>query len=445
MKDMKRYILIVFLAVLAIGMNAQNADVLTLDSCFALAKANNAQIRTNQIEIEKAKEVKKQVYTKYFPQVSAGYLAYYAVNPIIRYGVNDIHDELGEILKAIIELLNEDGAHIPTEVELMHGGHSISATAIQPIYAGGRVRNGNKLAKLGIEAAELKGQVSERDMLENIESTYYLIVGLKSKVGTLETALNLIDSLDRVADVAFKAGLVTKNDKLRVALERNKFQAMQLQLNNGIVLASQLLCQEIGIEYPEEGLNLDDDINRADVFTENECFERPEMRLLQLQIDAEVFYKRLSRGETLPTIGVGAMVTYGNIIKSYKGNAIFFANVSVPITKWWETSHKIKEHNLKIEQYELMQKDLTEKMSLQEKQAYNQMMEAQALMQSDEAALDMAQENYRVAELNYRAGINTVTDVLEANALLLQAQNAITDRHITYVTARRRYHDLTGK
>ena len=57
----------------------------------------------------------------------------------------------------------------------------------------------------------------------------------------------------------------------------------------------------------------------------------------------------------------------------------------------------------------------------------------------------MAQENYRVAELNYRAGINTVTDVLEANSLMLQAQNAITDRHITYVTARRRYHDLTGK
>lgn len=60
------------------------------------------------------------------------------------------------------------------------------------------------------------------------------------------------------------------------------------------------------------------------------------------------------------------MVNYGNVIKSYKGNAIFFANVSVPLTQWWETSHKIKEHNLKIEQYEIMQKDLTEKMSLQE-------------------------------------------------------------------------------
>ena len=443
---MKRYILIFVLAFLTLGLTAQNADVLTLDSCFALAKANNAQFKTNEIEIAKAQEVKKQVFTKYFPQVDARYLAYYAVNPIIKYGVDDINDEFGEILKGIIEFLNNNaGMDIPEEIDLMQKGQSISATAIQPIYAGGRVRNGNKLAQLGIEAAELKAQVSERDVLEDIESTYYLIIGLKSKVQTLETALTLIDSLDHVADVALKAGLVTKNDQLRVALERNKYQALQMQLNNGIVLASQLLCQEIGIEYPVNGLNLDDNLDNGNVFIKKESFERPEIQLLQLQIDAENFYKKLSRGEALPQIGVGAMVSYGNMIKSYKGNAIFFASVQVPIMQWWETAHKIKEHNLKIEQYEIMQKDLTEKMSLQEKQAYNQMIEAEALLKSDKAALDMAQENYRVAELNYRAGISTITDVLEANALLLQAQNAITDRQISYVTARRRYYDLTGK
>ena len=443
---MKRYILILVFAFLTLGLAAQNTDVLTLDSCFALAKANNAQFKTNQIEIEKAQEVKKQVFTKYFPQVNANYMAYYAVNPIIQYGVNDIHDEFGVILKAIIEFLNNDlNMGIPEEIDLLKKGHSISATAIQPVYAGGRVRNGNKLAKLGIEAAELKSQVSERDVLENIESTYYLIVGLQSKVETLESALALIDSLDRVADVALRAGLVTKNDQLRVALERNKYQALQIQLNNGIVLASQLLCQEIGIDYPEGGLNLDSDLHDGNIFVENDAYVRPELQLLQMQIDAEVLQKRLTRGEALPQIGVGATVQYGNVIKSYKGNAIFFAAVQIPIMKWWETSHKIKEHNLNIELYEIMQKDLTEKMSLQEKQAYNQMTEAMALMKSDESALEMAQENYRVAELNYRAGINTITDVLEANALLLQAQNAITDRQITYVTARRRYHDLTGK
>ena len=442
---MKRYILILVLAFLTLCLSAQNAEVLTLDSCFALAKANNAQFRTNQIEIEKAQQVKKQVFTKYFPQVSLNYMAYYAVNPIIQYGVDDINDEFGEILKAIIELINNAGGNIPTEIDLMQKGHSVSALAIQPVYVGGRVRNGNKLAKIGVEAAELKAQVSERDLLENIESTYYLVVGLKSKVATLESALTLIDSLDHVADVALKAGLVTKNDILRVALERNKYKALQMQLNNGIVLASQLLCQQIGIEYPEAGLVLEESVENVAYSTANDDFRRPELQLLQLQIDAEVMYKRLSRGEVLPQVAVGAMASYGNLIKNYKGNAIFFAKVSVPLTQWWEASHKIKEHNFKIEQYELMQKDLTEKMTLQEKQSYNQMVEAEALLQSDKAALDMAQENYRVAELNYRAGLNTVTDVLEANALLLQAQNAITDRQITYVSARRRYHDLTGK
>ena len=442
---MKRYILILVLAFLSLGLSAQNADVLTLDSCFALAKANNAQLKTNKIDIEKAQEVKKQVFTKYFPQISLNYMAYYAVNPIIQDGVDDINDEFGEILKAIIELINDAGGNIPTEIDLMKQGHSVSALAIQPVYAGGRIRNGNKLAKIGVEAAELQAAVSERDVLENIESTYYLVVGLKSKVATLETALTLIDSLDHVASVALKAGLVTKNDVLRVALERNKYKALQMQLNNGIVLASQLLCQEIGIEYPENGLVLEETVEYVAGNPENTGFVRPEIQLLQLQIDAEVMYKRLSRGEVLPQIAVGAMATYGNVIKNYKGNAIFFAQVSVPLTQWWEASHKIKEHNFKIEQYEIMQQDLTEKMTLQERQAYNQMTEAEALLQSDKSALDMALENYRVAELNYRAGINTVTDVLEANALLLQAQNAITDRQITYASARRRYHDLTGK
>ena len=442
---MKRYILILVLAFLTLGLTAQNADVLTLDSCFALAKANNAQFKKSQIEIEKAQEVKKQVFTKYFPQVSLNYVAYYAKNPVVKYGVDDFHDEFGLILKTIIEFLDDAGLDIPKSVELMKKGHSISATAIQPIFAGGRIVNGNKLAKLGVEAAELQAEVSERDMLESIESSYYLVVGLKSKVSTIESALTLIDSLEHSVDVALDAGLVTKNDKLRVNLERNKYQALQLQLNNGIVLASQLLCQEIGIEYPEEGLNLDENPEDGGVIAENDNFERPEVRLLQLQIDAENYYKKITRGEAMPEIGVGAMLTYGNMIKSYKSNAIVFARVNVPLTQWWETSHKIKEHNFKIEEYEVMQQDLMQKMTLQEKQAYNQMVEAEALLESDKASLEMAQENYRVAQLNYNAGITTITDVLEANALLLQAQNAITDRQITYKSARRRYHDLTGK
>lgn len=447
---MKRYILTIIIAIMALGAQAQNADVLTLDSCFALAKANNAQFKTNQLEIEKAREVKAQVFTKFFPQVSAGYLVYNAVKPIIHYDTQDIDGEFGELLKDIIEVLNspEIGMDVPTEVNLMKSGRGANALAIQPVFAGGRIVNGNRLAKLGIEAAELKAEVSERDLLENIESTYLMVVGLKEKVQTVASALTLIDSLDHSVAVALEAGLVTKNDALRVALKRNELEAKQLQLSNGIILASKLLCQQIGIAYPEGGLNLQNDVAEQEeqVLTTGGETNRPEQRLLQLQVESEKYYKKLTIGEALPQIGIGVFANYGNIIQeNARANAILFGRVSIPLTQWWETSHKIKEHNIKIKEAELMQEDLSQKMVLQEQQAYNQMIEAQALLRSDKSALAMAEENYRLAELNYRAGMNTLTDVLEANALLLQAQNAITDRQISYITARRRYHDLTGK
>ena len=430
---MKKHITSLLFALLVIGLKAQT-PVLTLDSCFALAKANNAQLLTDQLEIQKAQEVKAQVFTKYFPQVSISYLAYYAAKPIIEYGINDIQDDdLGAFLSALITTLNDpEGANmgLPTEINLMEKGHGVNATAMMPVYAGGRILNGNRLANVGIEAAQLKAEVSERDMLENIESTYYLVLGLQDKVHTVESALALTDSLDHIVDVALKAGLITKSDKLRLALKQNELKAKQLQLSNGIVLASQLLCQQIGITYPEDGLTLDTASfsikNHADALREN--FIRPEQQLLQLQIDAEKLRKKLTIGEALPQVGVGGTYSYGNLVRKYKGNAIALAQVSIPLTQWWETSHKLKEHDIVIQEAELMQEDLTGKMSLQVKQAYNQMVEAEALMQSDKAALDMAQENYRLAELNYRAGMNTITDVLEAHALLLQAKNAITEQ-----------------
>ncbi len=447
---MKKHITSLLFALLVLGLKAQT-PVLTLDSCFALAKANNTQLLTDQLEIQKAQEVKAQVFTKHFPQVSISYLAYYAARPIIEYGINDIQDDdLGAFLSALITTLNDpEGANmgLPTEINLMEKGHGVNATAMMPVYAGGRILNGNRLANVGIEAAQLKAEVSERDMFENIESTYYLVLGLQDKVHTVESALALTDSLDHIVDVALKAGLITKSDKLRLALKQNELKANQLQLSNGIILASQLLCQQIGITYPEDGLTLDTASfsikNHADALREN--FIRPEQQLLQLQIDAEKLRKKLTLGEALPQVGIGGTYSYGNLVRKYKGNAIALAQVSIPLTQWWETSHKLKEHNIAIREAELMQKDLTEKMGLQVKQAYNQMVEAEALMQSDKAALDMAQENYRLAELNYRAGMNTITDVLEAHALLLQAKNAITDRQITYLTARRRYHDLSGQ
>ena len=54
---------------MALAPTTLSAQTLTLDSCLALARRNNADIRTTQLDVLKAQEVKKQVFTKFFPPI----------------------------------------------------------------------------------------------------------------------------------------------------------------------------------------------------------------------------------------------------------------------------------------------------------------------------------------------------------------------------------------
>lgn len=440
-----RHLLILSILLICSHASFSQNRQLTLDSCLLLAKQNNADICISRLDIEKAQAVKAQVFTKFFPQVSASFMAYHAYNPIIKITPEDIQNT--ELRESILEAIEDlDIPNDVTEINLMERGLSLGANVVQPIFVGGRIVNGNRLANLGIEAAELQAQASERDILEDVENTFYLVNGLETKVKTLESVLSLLDSLHHTVDIALEAGVITNNDLIRVELKQNEMQAKQLQLSNGIVLAKRLLCQQIGIPYSDEIVFLPEPEPNNDIQLATGTSSRPEHRLLDLNIDAQKLRKKMTIGESLPQIVLGGMGNHGNLIKNYKynSNGLLFATAAIPISQWWETWHKIKEHDISIRQAEIMRNDLNEKMELQEQQAYNQMIEAWALIASDKKAVEMANENYRLAELNYKAGMNTMTDVLEANALLLQAQNSLTDRQISFATAKRRYQDLTN-
>ncbi len=425
-----------------------NSQVLSLDSCLALARRNNVDIRTSQIEIEKAREVKAQVYTKYFPQVQLSALGYYAANPLLNFGIEDVQSsDMREILEALYESVAAAGSDIKKEVTMMKKGVSGSLVLAQPIYTGGRIATGNRLAELGVEAAELQSEIQIRDIIENIESSYYLIIALQQKEATVSSALALIDSLDRTVQSALANGLVTRSDALQIQLKRNEMLANQQQLASGIRLSKRLLCCQIGIDYSDD-LSFSDPSLVAPPplsFSYSTVGDslRPETRLLQLSVEAEELNRRMTLGEALPQLTLLGSAYYGNIMKTNPtGNAVALLSLSVPLTSWWETSHKLRQHDIRIAEARMKQEHLTHMMSLEEEKAYSDMIDSYMLLKSDSAALDVAQENYRLANLNYKAGVAMISDVLQAHTLLLQAQNAITDRRTTYIMARRRLLDL---
>lgn len=430
-----------------LSFNTAHSQTLTIDSCLALARHNNVEIRTSQMEIEYSREVKRQVFTKYFPQLNLTGIGYYALEPLVHFSLEDIQsNDMRDLLQSLYELVAEE-SDVKKEVSLMKKGATGSVMVAQPLYAGGRIVTGNKLANLGVEASELQAEMKVRDVLENIESTYYLVAGLQKKVATVTAALVLIDSLDRVVQSALNNGLVTRADALQLELKRNEMLANQQQLVSGIRLSKRLLCNQIGIDYDDSLVFADPEYESPTMpdfsYTLVGDSLRPETRLLQLNVEAEQLKRRLTLGEALPQLAFIGSAFYGNIIKTdATSNAVALLSLSVPLTGWWEMSHKLKQHNIRIAEARMLQDYYNHLMSLEEEKAYSDMMDAAMLMKSDSAALEMANENYRLANLNYQAGVSTLSEVMQAYALLLQAQNAITDRHTTYVVARRRLRDL---
>jgi len=88
-------------------------------------------------------------------------------------------------------------------------------------------------------------------------------------------------------------------------------------------------------------------------------------------------------------------------------------------------------------------RDLEQKMTLQEQQVYDSINEAAALMVRQNSSVASARENFRLARVNYDAGLIGITDVLQAQSLLLQAENDLTDARISYLVNSARYKALT--
>lgn len=461
-----KYLLALTITVLPILSG--NAQVLTLDSCLALARQNNKELRHAELNIEKAQQVKDQAFTNYFPQVKATAIGYHSLHPMVEVGIDDINN--ASVRDLLTTLYGNYGAALGLDntISLFQYGYQAGVTALQPVYMGGKIVAGNQLAKVGVEAAQLQTQITERDLLEQVEESYWLVVGLTEKQQTLQAVTVLLDTIHRTVQVAVNAGLSLQTDLLKVELRQSEIHRTQIQLDNGLALAKRALWQAISPTTksptsptpPKEGLP---DYNSLQVEPigadsaqqappQKEGYgEVPESSLLSLQVRAAELQRRMHIADALPQVAVGAHYGYSNMQANFlrnglgnkTGNGAVFVSVSVPLTDWWKTGHKIREDNIAVEQARLEEQHTNELLGLRTQQAYDKTVEAYSLVSENRHALDIARENYRLSGVNYRAGMGTITDLLTAQTTLLQAENNLTDAIISYRVNLRRYTDLT--
>lgn len=436
-----------------------NAVGLTLDSCLELARRNNPSLRKAELDIKRAEQVKMQAFTNYFPKVQGNGFAFHALYPVVDLGVNDLKvtSDIGSaaVRDILTSLLTNYGVawSMDQTLTMLQNGYLVGVTAVQPVFMGGKIIAGNQLAKVGVEAARLKADIAQRDELEQIEQTYWLVYGLQLKQTIVEDATHLLDTLYHSVETAVSAGLALPADLSQVQLKRDEVETQRLQLYNGIRLARQALALSIGLNINDSIIIAEQQVELEAVLPADSAVQGAEEHLLNLQIKAATLERNMALADALPQIVLGANYSYGhwqmNLLKNglghNVGNGALFVTLNVPLTGWWETGHKLKEKQYAIEQARIDQQFIGSQLALRNKQAYDRMIEAAAIMQMREKTVAHAQEAYDQTRAHYEAGLMTISQVLQAQTSLTQAKADWTDAQIAYRVLTKRYRTLTGR
>jgi len=427
------------------------AQTYTLQQLKDSALHNNIAIRKAQMDIDAAQQQRKEAFTKYFPNISGTGLWFNANKGMAQTELNlseQITPELGMALAQSLPAEALAALGNPISVSMMKKGTVAGISAVQPVFAGGQIINGNRLAKVGEDVSRLQLQLSENEVEKQTSAYYWQLVSLQEKMKTIEAVDTLLADIYKDVDVAVRAGVAMRNDLLQVQLRRNDVESQKLKLQNGISIVRMLLAQFCGLSSDSFTVSMGDGFAVATIPQQQNhqqaLFGTAEYQLLGKQVEAACLQKKMVIGQNLPTVAVGAGYNYHNLLDNNRTFGIIFATVSVPISDWWSGSHAIKRKKIAQQQAEEQLADNSELLKIRMQNAWNSVVESRQQLDIAQRSIEQAEENLRLNRDYYRAGTSKMSDLLEAQLLYQQSLDRRTDAYADYQNKLLEYRQATG-
>ena len=198
-------------------------------------------------------------------------------------------------------------------------GHILygSLSLRQPIFAGGRIYNGVRLAQIGEQAAEYQWTIQQRGEEEQIAKTYWQAVQLQEQLKAITQFNDMLDKT--LADVSAmkEQGVVADREVVSVRVNRNNAKLQEGKLREGLQALLILLKHQCRIPA-EQDIELTPDFTHASQQPIDPCqpklystvnpMERVELKAANLAVEAEKRRAQMALGEMLPEVGFTAQL-----------------------------------------------------------------------------------------------------------------------------------------
>lgn len=297
------------------------------------------------------------------------------------------------------------------------------------VYTGGQVESGIRQKRLGLTSADLAVDAARQQVKYNAASKYFTVLQTRNLVQVdRESVENLTAHLKNV-QAQFEVGTVAKTDVLRSQVElanaqqslikaENNYQLAVANLNNvmGQPLSTELqIKQELG--YEAYSLSMDDCIAYS-------LQHRPELEQAKLSEEINKEAVKYAQAGYRPTVTVTAGTDLSD--PSFPGDNYkdwyAIAKASWNIFDAGATKASVKAAQATLEESGHTLNQTKDSVQLEVRQAYLNMKEAEKRIDTSKVAVDQAQEDFKIAQVRYTAGVGTNLDIMDAQVALTEAK-----------------------
>lgn len=327
---------------------------------------------------------------------------------------------------------------------IMKGTYMAGVMLTQPIYAGGKILTGKKMAEMGANAAAEQLRMTKASVIYDADNAYWTYVAVLQKQEMMDVLAAQLDTLFSQIGVASSAGMATDADLLTVKAKRSEVEYQVRKVANGVALCKMALCRVVGVpfdtEIAVEDVAVPEEFTRMG--TDNvSVSDRPEMRLLETSLEISRMQVRMTRGDYLPTLAlVGGYCPFGNIkmktmVDAGGGNYVPYTqkigqdmgvamlSLSIPIFKWGQGYNKVRKAKIDVDNAALDMQKNGRLMELQANQAAFNLSDSYNLIEAARDGKAQADENLRVTENRYHASMCPLSDYLDAQFQWQQARS----------------------
>ena len=393
--------------------------VLTLEDAVALAMKGNRRIQSSDLEVRRAAESTAAAKTQRLPQFSLYFLGGETLRPIeftIPPGVLGVYPATGPI-----------PARTSTITTPQTFTSVVLGQATQPLSQLWKIHLGILESGIGEELARENLRKQRQDTAHSVRDLYYQIVQTQAQIESADANVKYLVGLGAEIDRNLVEQAVLKSDSLSVKakLSQQRYQLLTLHdaLESQKESLNQLLGRDLNVPFSVEVEPLvstaEIDLAAAREEARNQRAEIREARLQTKKAETEV---RRQRAEYIPDIS--AHFTYFSMPN------VSFVPQNVLQTgfllqwqpfDWGQKKHKVESLRDSVRQASLTEQDAEQQVMLDVNAKFRKLAEARARLDTAALAQEAEREQRRVVSNRYVQKAVLLSDVLQQEAAVSQA------------------------